>query len=84
MEIKNQHFSEQKIIFRICHKIFLWEQEGSQWVLNCTEGCCGILMVPSSIEMVIKALKHCLSILISAVVLERTLAQCNPAGFFQI
>ena len=53
-EMKNQHFSKHKIIFWICYKIFKWEREGSQCFLNWTEGCCGILMGPSIIEMVIK------------------------------
>ena len=53
--IKNQNLIKQKIIFRICYKIFIWEFEGSQWVLNWTEGSCGILMGANSIDMVIKA-----------------------------
>ena len=36
------------------YKILIWECEGSQWVFNLTEGCCGILMGPSTIAMVIK------------------------------
>ena len=41
-------------MFRICYKIFIWERDGSQWGLNWTEGCCGILMGPIIIEIVIK------------------------------
>ena len=37
------------IIFRI----FILERDGSQWVLNWTEGCCEIPMGPRMIEMVI-------------------------------
>ena len=55
--IKNQHFSIQKNIFRICYTILIWEWESSQWVLNWTEGFWWILMGLSIIDMVIKGSK---------------------------